>query len=77
MTQPPTEFATELEGFGKKGVEILSTQGAPCRLQLWAYPPTLLGGKEIDLLSLVLSLDGEKDDRVRIEIEKLLEEFAW
>ena len=75
--QPPTEFATELEGFGKKGVEILSTQGAPCRLQLWAYPPTLLGGKEIDLLSLVLSLDGEKDDRVRIEIEKLLEEFAW
>ena len=76
--QPPTEFATALDGFAKRGMEVISTLGAPFRLQLWSYAPQRLGGKNsMDVLSLVLSLSDEKDDRVQIEIERLLEEFKW
>ena len=37
-----------------------------------------LGGDSgMDVLSLVLSLGDEHDDRVQIEIDRLLEEFKW
>ena len=75
--QDPKEFALPLEGFAKRGLEVVSTLGAPYRLQLWAYSPTLMGGSAIDVLSLVLSLRGATDDRVQIEIDRLLEEFKW
>jgi hypothetical protein len=31
----------------------------------------------MDVLSLVLSLADERDDRVQIEIDRILEEFKW
>jgi len=75
--QPPTVFATALDGFSKRGIEVVSSVGAPYRLQLWAYAPQRLGGDGVDFLSLVLSLSGESDDRVQIEIERLMEEYGW
>ena len=76
--QPPTEFATALDGFAKRGIEVVSTIGAPYKLQLWAYAPQRLGDKNtMDILSLVLSLSDNKDDRVQIEIERILEDFKW
>ena len=75
--QPPTVFATAINGFGKSGIEVVSALGAPYRLQLWAYAPQRLGGDGIDFLSLVLSLADESDDRIQIEIERLMEEFQW
>ena len=75
--QPPTEFATALEGFAKRGYTVVSSLDAPVRLQLWAYAPTRLGGDAPDVLSLVLSLSGERDDRVQIEVDRILEEFKW
>ena len=74
---PPTEYATAISGFSKRGIEVVSARGAPYRLQLWAYAPCRLGGGQIDTLSLLLSLSGEKDDRVRGEIDRLLKEFKW
>jgi len=75
--QTPTEFALPLSGIAKRGLEIVSTLGAPCKVQLWIYSPTRLGGTRIDDLSLVLSLRGATDDRVRIEVDRILEEFEW
>ena len=75
--QDPKEFALPLEGFAKRGLEVVSTLGAPYRLQLWAYSPTRLGGTFVDVLSLVLSLRSTTDDRVQIEIDRLLEGFKW
>lgn len=76
--QPPSVYATAQNGFAKRGYEVISTLGAPFQLQLWAYDPQRLGGKGgIDILSLVLSLHGERDDRVQIEIERAIEEFKW
>lgn len=73
----PTEFAMPLRGFSKRGVEVVSTLGAPIKLQLWAYSPVRLGGVAVDLFSLILSLRGVTDDRVQIEIDRILEEFKW
>ena len=75
--QSPTVFATALDGFGKRGIEVVSAVGAPYKLQLWAYAPQRLGGDGVDFLSLVLSLVDERNDRVQIEIERLMEEFKW
>lgn len=73
----PTVFATALDGFGKRGIEVISSVGAPYKLQLWAYAPQRLGGDGIDFLSLMLSLADERDDRVQIEVKRLMEEFQW
>lgn len=75
--QPPTEFATALAGFSKRGYAVIAALGAPAKLQLWSYSPTRLGGDAPDILSLVLSLADERDDRVRIEVDRILEEFKW
>lgn len=75
--QSPTEYAMPLNGFAKRNLEMVSTVGAPVKLQLWSYAPTCLGGASIDVLSLILSLRSVTDDRVRIEIDRLLEEFKW
>ena len=75
--QPATEYAIAHKGFGKLALEVVSTLGAPIKLQLWSYPPTLLGGDSIDQLSLILSVRGATDDRVQIEVDNLLENFQW
>lgn len=52
--------------------------GAPYLLQLWSYAPQRLGGDGgMDVLSLVLSLADERNDRVQIEIDRILEGFKW
>ena len=73
----PTCLAMPLKGFRSIGVEELSPTSAPCKLQLWHYPPIALGGDAIDPASLYLSLQNEPDDRVQIELDKLQEAFKW
>ena len=76
--QPPTVFATTFDGFAKRGFDVVSAIGAPYLLQLWSYAPQRLGGDGgMDVLSLVLSLGNDHDDRVQIEIDRILEEFKW
>ena len=75
--QKPTVFATALNGFGRRGMEVISAAGAPYRLQLWSYAPQRLGVDKIDFLSLVLSLADDRDDPVQMEVERLMEEFRW
>lgn len=76
--QPPTVFATAFDGFVKRGFNVVSAIGAPYLLQLWSYAPQRLGGDGgMDVLSLVLSLVDERDDRVQIEVDRILEGFKW
>lgn len=46
-------------------------------LQLWLYPPTLMGGEHIDALSLYLSLRDTQDERVAQALEQLIQQFLW
>jgi hypothetical protein len=40
-------------------------------VQIWAYPPTLGGEIAVDPLSLLLTLDGQNDERVEMAIKEL------
>ena len=73
----PSCFAMPAKSFRALGIEELSPASAPCRLQLWHYRPTALGGDAIDPVSLFLSLQNETDDRVQIELDKIQEAFKW
>ena len=47
-------------------------------LEIWKYDPTKLSDSDtIDLLSLNLSLLSEEDERVRGELETLMEGYRW
>lgn len=72
-----TEFAMRRSDFLAMRVPQVPRVNAPCRLQLWNYQPTIFGADRIDALSLALSLRGNNDDRVQIEIDKLMETFKW
>ncbi len=75
--ETPTTYAMSHRDFTKLNIECMPLQLAPIKLQLWAYSPTLLGGGEIDIFSLLLSLKDEPDERVQSECDKLLEDFKW
>ncbi len=73
----PTCFAMTFKDFRKTGTEELSAALAPCKLQLWHYRPTAVGGDAIDPVSLWLTLRDDSDDRVGIQLDKLEETFKW
>lgn len=73
----PSCFAMPIKGFRALGIEELSLASAPCRLQLWHYQPTALGGDAVDPASLFLSMQDDADDRVQIELDKIQEVFKW
>jgi len=51
---------------------------ADIQLQAWSYNPVLLGdGKDVDPLSLYLSLRGSADERVQQQLDTLLAQFPW
>ena len=51
---------------------------ATAKLELWSYFPELLGvDRSVDPLSLYLSLQNSKDERVAQQLEKLIEEVSW
>ena len=47
-------------------------------LEVWRYNPHLLSnGKAVDKLSLYLTLKDNKDERVQIELDRLINEIKW
>lgn len=47
-------------------------------IELWTYDPkTLAKNGMCDKISLVLSLEGNEDERVQMELEKIKEEVKW
>lgn len=73
----PRTYAVPMKGFAPPSGRELSPDTARYAIQLWRYPPTFLGGDRIDVLSLALSLRDNRDDRVQMAVDRLLEDFAW
>ncbi len=77
---PPqvASFATDsLEPWEKTASKTLLDSADQCALQLWRYDPRILaGGKSVDRLSLALSLQGDKDERVEQSTEEMLNQ-VW
>jgi len=56
----------------------ISKELAHAELEIWSYKPRLLAhGTRVDPLSLALSLRDEKDERVEIAVDELLDEMTW
>jgi len=52
----------------------LLNNGSQCEVELWRYDPTVLSGENrVDVLSLALSLEHIRDERVELTVEELLE----
>lgn len=57
---------------------IPTPDAGTCVVELWRYPPeaTAAHGR-VDPLSLSLSLDDAKDERVQLALQSLMEQIAW
>ena len=48
------------------------------QLELWRYDPkALLGSAGVDVISLSLSLHGNKDERMEQAVEEMMEGYKW
>lgn len=76
-------FATGAADFRRQVMnEMISVcpgpEGAQARLEAWRYDPrSLAGGKNVDPLSLVLSLRDMADERVTQAVGQLVKGMAW
>ncbi|MBV2135100.1 hypothetical protein KRX52_20205 [Pseudomonas sp. MAP12] len=58
--------------------ELPGREPGALQLQIWRYSPEIYeAGDAVDPLSLILSLQGEHDDRVRQAVEELEEQLPW
>lgn len=47
-------------------------------IQVWRYNPRILStGEAVDKLSLYLSMKDNKDERIQMELERLIDEMQW
>lgn len=76
-TGEPRTYAVAMKGFSPPDGKELSPDTARYAIQLWRYPPTALGDGRIDVFSLALSLRDNRDDRVRMAVDKLMEDYEW
>ena len=72
------EFAADsISKWEKISTRSLLNENDQCQIVLWRYDPgKLTNGKAVDRLSLALSLQNDKDERIEEAIEKMLEE-VW
>lgn len=57
---------------------MLNKKYGECMVEVWRYDPMLLAkGNVVDPLSLYLSLQSNDDERVRIELKKLISNIKW
>jgi hypothetical protein len=62
----------------RESLEGLNKKNGDNRIEVWSYNPLLLSQhKEVDKLSLFLSLQYEEDERITGALQDLLEEMQW
>ncbi|MCI1682845.1 MAG: hypothetical protein LKI39_09850 [Bacteroides sp.] len=70
-------YAISEEELKSSGVQTDKKYGNSA-LEIWRYNPALLSnGKVVDKLSLYLTLKDNKDERVQIELDNMINEIKW
>jgi len=73
-----TEVATQVGLFNRLGnVSVCPKPDAPVLLQLWTYPPGVVGGGTVDPFSLYLTLRDDSDERVQLAIDEMMKGISW
>lgn len=71
------QYAITAEKLKRLGIKT-DTKFGENRIEVWKYDPELLSKeKNVDKLSLYLSLRDNTDDRVQIELEQLIHTIKW
>lgn len=71
-----TTVYNQLRNIGEVSVTVYNE--ADRQLQLWSYNPALLSRDEfVDPFSLYASLREDKDERVEMELEEMMEDILW
>lgn len=67
------QFAVEAKNLNKlKLMDRCPEEDAPVLLELWKYPPNIIGGDSIDPFSLYLTLRDDPDERVQIALDEMM-----
>ena len=67
------QLAVEAKKLNKlKLTDRCPEEDAPVLLELWKYPPNIIGGDSVDPLSLYLTLRDAPDERVQIALEEMM-----
>ena len=67
------QFAVEAKKMNKlKLPDRCPEEDAPVLLELWKYPPNIIGDDAVDSLSLYLTLRNDPDDRVQIALDEMM-----
>jgi hypothetical protein len=63
----------------ENGVEVVPVEEpGTCTLQIWRYNPALFAADgSVDIFSLYLSLQNERDERVESSLDEMMERFSW
>lgn len=63
----------------EKGVEVIPVEEpGTCAMQIWRYDPVLLADNgSVDVFSLYLSLQDERDERVQSALDEMMEGYSW
>jgi hypothetical protein len=63
----------------KKRVEVIPVEEpGTCTIQIWRYNPALLADNgSVDVFSLYLSLQNERDERVQSARDEMMERYPW
>ena len=70
------QFAVEAKELNKlKLTDRCPEEDAPVLLELWKYPPNIIGGDSIDAFSLYLTLRDDPDERVQIALEEMMKDI--
>lgn len=79
LNEPPQrEYAMAIKEYRKlPPLTMVPKIAAPIIIQLWHYSPTFPHEKTMDVLKLFLSFKNETDERIQIELEKLIKDFKW
>lgn len=73
---PHAEFQDRFERGDFTGCP--DSEHASARIEVWSYNPQLLGDEQIvDPLSLYLSLQASRDERVQQQLHQLIEKVKW
>jgi hypothetical protein len=71
-------YAVGKEDFRQYDESKLNDRYGAYRLEVWQYKPKLLTeDKNVDRLSLYLSMRGADDERVKIALDEMLKELPW
>ncbi len=62
----------------EKRVKTISNYDGDYMIELWRYNPGILTETEyVDPLSLYIAFKDSKDERIEMELEKIIEQFTW